>query len=113
MPTPSVTPTAAWEVAETKEMEDVIGLYGKTYHFWEADKGDKLPMGQPKLMMSLTSGTDLNQKTKDMWADRDERFGIDSGRKKEKRGYIQNPEIHPGRYTAPNEPRILKNRLTL
>ncbi|KAL8960414.1 MAG: hypothetical protein Q9193_002880, partial [Seirophora villosa] len=30
MPSPAGMPNAAWEVAETKEMEDVVGLYGKT-----------------------------------------------------------------------------------
>ncbi|KAL8646934.1 MAG: hypothetical protein Q9210_005852, partial [Variospora velana] len=30
MPSPASMPDAAWEVAETKEMEDVVGLYGKT-----------------------------------------------------------------------------------
>ena len=38
MPGPDVLPTTAWELAETKEMEDVIGLYGKTYHFWQVDR---------------------------------------------------------------------------
>ena len=30
MPNSSMVPEAAWEQAETKEMEDVVGLYGKT-----------------------------------------------------------------------------------
>ena len=54
MPGPAALPTPAWEVAETKEMEEVIGLYGKTYHFWQVDRGDRLPLGNPELMMSFT-----------------------------------------------------------
>lgn len=35
MPKPALVPTAVWEAAEKKEMEQVVGLYGKTYHFWQ------------------------------------------------------------------------------
>ncbi len=50
----SNVPNAAWEVAETAEMREIIGLYGKTYHFWQVDRGDQLPLGEPQLMMSFT-----------------------------------------------------------
>ena len=53
MPNPNV-PNAVWEVAETEEMKEVIGLYGKTYYFWQVDRGDTLPLGKPELMMSFT-----------------------------------------------------------
>ena len=99
MPTPAAVPTAAWEIAEQKEMEDVIDLYGKTYHFWEVDRGDTLPMGQPKLMMSLTSESDVNAATKEAWANRDKRFGVSTEKKSGQREYIQKPEIHPGKAT--------------
>ncbi|MCJ1453931.1 hypothetical protein MMC28_004280 [Mycoblastus sanguinarius] len=58
MPGPNGLPTRIWEEAETKEMEDVVGLYGKTYHFWQVDRGDKLPLGGPELMMSFTKDED-------------------------------------------------------
>jgi len=32
-----------WDKIETKAMEEVVGLYGKLYHFWEVDKGHQLP----------------------------------------------------------------------
>ncbi|KAJ7255042.1 hypothetical protein B0H12DRAFT_1113897 [Mycena haematopus] len=63
--------SGAWEVAETKEMEDVITLYGKTYHLWQTDRGDAV-------------------------GDRDSRFGVNYQRKKEAREEIQVPVIHPG-----------------
>jgi Protein of unknown function (DUF1264) len=50
----SIVPNAIWEVAETEEMREVIGLYGKTYHFWQVGRGDTLPLGKPELMMSFT-----------------------------------------------------------
>jgi hypothetical protein len=43
MPNPNVA-NAVWEVAETE----------KTYHFWQVDRGDMLPLGKPELMMSFT-----------------------------------------------------------
>ena len=97
MPTPTVVSSAAWDLAEQKEMEDIVGLYGKTYHFWEVDKGDKLPLGQPKLMMSFKEDASVTDKAKDAWADRDKRFGVDSGEKKKQREYVQEPETHPGK----------------
>lgn len=73
MPQPSVmVPQAAWEKAETAEMEDVVELYGKVgrmsgpepssppltpakvYHLWQVDKGHKIPLGEPKLMTSFS-----------------------------------------------------------
>ena len=94
---PTAVPSVAWDIAEQKEMEDVIGLYGKTYHFWEVDKGDRLPMGQPKLMMSYTDESTVNGKAKEAWADRDKRFAVDSAEKAGQRGYIDKPEIHQGK----------------
>jgi hypothetical protein len=95
MPTPAGVSNAIWEVAETKEMEQVISLYGKTYHFWQIDRGDTLPLGEPQLMMAFTKET-KPPNWKELIKDRDERFGIDSHVKSEKRKYIQEPEIHPG-----------------
>ncbi|CAD0097715.1 unnamed protein product [Aureobasidium mustum] len=58
MPRPTGVPEAVWEVAENKEMEEVVTLYGKIYHLWQTDRGHKLPLGEPQLM---TSYTDYNQ----------------------------------------------------
>lgn len=93
MPGPEGVPTAGWEIAETKEMEEVIGLYGKTYHFWQVDRGDKLPLGKPELMGSFTNAEQLPEGLLD---ERDARYGISSAEKKEKRGYIEEPEVQKG-----------------
>lgn len=53
LPNPNVL-NAVWEIAETEEIKEVIGLYGKTYHFWQVDRGDMLPLGKLELMMSFT-----------------------------------------------------------
>ncbi|KAL9060412.1 MAG: hypothetical protein Q9206_001032 [Seirophora lacunosa] len=94
MPSPAGMPNAAWELAETKEMEDVVGLYGKTYHFWQVDRGDKLPLGEPVLMGSLTEDGQVGEELKEMWRERDERFGVSSEGKKGKREGIEVPEVH-------------------
>ena len=99
MPPPASVPNSVMEVAETKEMEQVIGLYGKVYHFWQVDRGDKLPMGEPKLMMSFT-GPEQFKEFEGSLKDRDQRFGVDSKRKAEKRAYIEEPEVHPGKPRA-------------
>ena len=102
MPGPNGLPTGIWEAAETKEMEQVVGLYGKTYHFWQVDRGDKLPLGGPELMMSFTQ-EEQQPGLKELIGDRDTRFGIDSQQKKEKRDYIEEPEIHTGIPPKPQE----------
>ncbi|POS85759.1 hypothetical protein EPUL_002430 [Erysiphe pulchra] len=84
-------PNIVWEVAETEEMKELIGLYGKTFHFWQVDRGDKLPLGQPQLMMSFTRD---EQVPWDVIKNRDERFGIETTRKKDIRKEIKDIEIH-------------------
>jgi hypothetical protein len=93
MPKPTAIPEAAWEVAENKEMEEVIHLYGKIYHLWQTDRGDKLPLGPPQLMTSYTAADQMPNFEQRM-KDRDERFGTSSERKKGVREYIKEPEIH-------------------
>ena len=95
MPGPNALPTAAWEVAETKEMEEVIGLYGKTYHFWQVDRGDQLPLGKPELMMSFTeAGQCPSPGFDEVVGERDKRYGVDHQQKAKKREYIKEPETH-------------------
>lgn len=84
MPAPQSLPNEVWDVAETKEMEEVVGLYGKTYHFWQVDRGDKLPLGQAQLMMSLTNEEQCPG-FKEVLGERDKRYGVDSQTKKEKK----------------------------
>ncbi|CZR57185.1 uncharacterized protein PAC_07074 [Phialocephala subalpina] len=121
MPNPYV-PNAVWEVAETEEMKEVIGLYGKTFHFWQVDRGDTLPLGlsypewnidpipyQPQLMMSFTKDeqvsalgssipgakdTDKPQVPWETIKDRDRRYGVDTSHKKEARKGIEGVKIH-------------------
>jgi len=97
MPQPSpLVPQALWEKAETAAMEEVVKLYGKVYHLWQVDRGDKLPLGEPQLMTSLTAGDQLPG-LEQIMDERDKRFpGCDWRHKKEVRKGLEEPEIHPG-----------------
>jgi hypothetical protein len=93
MPGPTVPGLQqAWEAAETKEMEEVITLYGKVYHLWQTDRGDKLPLGEPKLMTSFTADSQFDFER--AVGDRDRRFRSDWKRKRELRAGIKEPKIH-------------------
>ncbi|KAJ7510346.1 hypothetical protein B0H11DRAFT_1701481 [Mycena galericulata] len=92
MPQPKFVPQAVWEMAETKEMEDVVKLYGKVYHLWQTDRGDKVPLGEPNLMTSFTGHGQFDFEKH--VADRDGRFGSDYKRKQEIRRHIEEPEVH-------------------
>ncbi|KAK5327117.1 hypothetical protein LTR70_001591, partial [Exophiala xenobiotica] len=56
-------------------MREVAGLYGKTWHTWQFDRGDEVPIGHPTLIGSLTSHDqiDLHQES----ADRDQEYNVD------------------------------------
>ncbi|CAG8957062.1 hypothetical protein HYFRA_00009263 [Hymenoscyphus fraxineus] len=89
LPNPHV-PNALWEIAETEELKEVVGLYGKTWHFWQVDRGDVVPLGKPELM-SFTGDEQVP------WGnvkERDERFGVETRRKKEARKGIEAFEPH-------------------
>ncbi|GAB7347099.1 hypothetical protein MBLNU459_g3228t1 [Dothideomycetes sp. NU459] len=92
MPTPTAVPEKVWEVPENKEMEAVVELYGKVYHLWQTDRGDKLPLGEPQLMTSYTAKEQFDFEK--MVGDRDKRFGTDYKQKAKAREYIGEPEIH-------------------
>jgi len=81
-----------WDRLETEAMTEVVNLYGKLYHFWQVDKGHDLPLGQPKLMGSLTEfeQTDVDREM----AGRNREYGIDQQHKRTLREAIDLPGIH-------------------
>ncbi|KAF2489750.1 DUF1264-domain-containing protein [Lophium mytilinum] len=97
MPKPQLVPRVAWEAAETAEMEEVVHLYGKVYHLWQTDRGDKVPLGPPQLMGSYTAEGQMEGVKEGgfekLVGGRDERFGEDWRRKREIREGIEVPEI--------------------
>jgi hypothetical protein len=80
-----------WDNLETKAMEEVVNLYGKLYHFWEVDKGHELPLGQPKLMGSLTEFKQLDVDRE--METRNQEGGIDQVHKRKIRESIPLPGI--------------------
>ncbi|ORY86333.1 hypothetical protein BCR37DRAFT_401971 [Protomyces lactucae-debilis] len=93
MPKPTGVPSAVWEASETAEMKELVKWVGKTYHFWQVDRGDALPLGEPKLMMSINSEEQLDlQKIKL----RDDREAVDRQHKCAVRKDIQLPEAPIG-----------------
>jgi hypothetical protein len=74
-------------------MEKLIHTYGKTWHTWHTDLNKQLPLGVPQLMMGFTADGQVDPA---MVRARDQRFGIDSQRRKEDRADIVSPSIAPG-----------------
>jgi len=101
MPTPAGVPTAVWEAAETSEMRDIVPIYGKTYHLWQVDRGDPVPMGPPQLMGSFVTPESAKLAHEGgldgLLKDRDERFGVDHHHKAKQREDIPPIDKHPGR----------------
>ncbi len=80
-------------VAEKELMKDLINTYGKTWHFWQVDRGDKLPLGIPQLMMGFTqdgqAGAELLKRGEDY-------FGVSMSKNKQNRADIPAHEVAPG-----------------
>lgn len=81
-----------WENLETEAMKEVVGLYGKTYHLWQIDLGHDIPLGQPRLMGSLTESKQLD--IDKALGNRNERFGVDHNKKAKVRQEIPAHDVH-------------------
>ncbi|KAK9832660.1 hypothetical protein WJX81_008441 [Elliptochloris bilobata] len=69
-------------MAETLEMQRLVDTYGKTFHTWQVDRGDQLPLGPPHLMMAFTADGQLNPALLEA---RDKRLGVNTAELREKR----------------------------
>ncbi len=81
------------EIAEKALMKDLIGTYGKTWHTWQVDRGDKIPLGIPQLMMGFTGDGQADPKLIEA---RDKGYEISSEEKKLQRTDIPSPPIASG-----------------
>ncbi|WP_419899127.1 OBAP family protein [Roseomonas sp. USHLN139] len=61
------------EAVETLAMRRLATTYGKTWHTWQVDRGDTLPLGIPQLMMGFTADGQLDPA---LVAARDRRLGV-------------------------------------
>ena len=81
------------QVAEHAFMKDLVTTYGKTWHTWQVDRDDNLPLGIPQLMMAFVKDGQVNQQ---MLRDRDTRFDISWVRRREDRSDIPMPAAIAG-----------------
>jgi len=88
-----LTAPEAPEDAEKDLMKVLIGTYGKTWHTWQVDRGDKLPLGIPQLMMAFTKDGQLNSK---IAAERDKLYSVSVAAKKAARADIPDAKVDPG-----------------
>ena len=67
---------------ETALMQEFVNTYGKTWYLWQVDRGDRLPLGLPKLMMGFTADGQADPAMVDA---RDRSLLIDSAQVRSKR----------------------------
>lgn len=79
-------------VAEKALMTDLIGTYGKTWHTWQVDRGDQLPLGIPQLMMGFIADGQVDP---ELIRRRDARYDINSDAIREQRADMVRPLIDP------------------
>ncbi|KAL9645231.1 hypothetical protein ABK040_002432 [Willaertia magna] len=60
-------------MAEHEVMKDIVKTYGKTFHTWQIDRGDSLPLGIPQLMMAPTNNSLV---PKEFFIERDKKYNI-------------------------------------
>lgn len=78
---------------EDGEMAKLVKTYGKTWHFWQVDRGDALPLGEPKLMCSFTRDGQANAQLVKL---RDEKFAISTAdTRKHRMSKIDVPVVNP------------------
>jgi hypothetical protein len=80
------------EAAEAEVMKGLVGTYGKTWYTWQVDRGDKVPLGIPQLMMAFTAD---GQAHPQLLAECDAEYGISSEEKRKSRADIVSPAIQP------------------
>jgi len=81
------------EKIERVDMEKLVTTYGKTFHLWQVDRGDPLPIGPPSLMMSLTKDGQVDQRLVEEFK---KQTGVDPAERRAAREKIPIPTILPG-----------------
>jgi hypothetical protein len=78
------------DVAEQELMQKIAGTYGKTWHTWHTESQQALPTGVPMLMMGFTRDGQLDEAR---LRDRDRRFDVSSGKKRDDRKDLNYPIV--------------------
>ena len=79
-------------ISEHKVMEKLVNTYGKTFHLWQIDRGDKLPLGEPTLMMAFTKEGQLDER---FIKERDKMYGVSKEKLMQQRADIKEPQKDP------------------
>ena len=74
-----LTAPDATAAEEKALMQELVNTYGKTWHLWQVDRGDAVPLGLPKLMMGFTADGQVDAA---LVAERDHRLSIDPAKVK-------------------------------
>jgi len=89
---------------EHELMEVLAPTYGKTFHFWQVDIDDPLPLGPPKIMMSTSEEFPIRE---DIMDRRDRLLGVSTVVCKLNRKDIHPPPVLPGadhwKYMKPHQ----------
>ncbi|OIW00783.1 hypothetical protein TanjilG_19588 [Lupinus angustifolius] len=86
-----VTPRVP-EMIAMPELENIAKTYGKFWCTWQVDRGDKLPLGAPSLMMS-PQAVSPGLVRPDLVHERDTKYNISSESMKSSRLEIEEPEM--------------------
>ncbi|KAL5989824.1 hypothetical protein ACLOJK_010719 [Asimina triloba] len=83
------------EKLQMPELRNLAKSYGKFWCTWQVDRGDRLPLGAPALMMS-PQAVNLGMVRPDLIKSRDDEYKISSHELKKSRAEIEEPEwINP------------------
>jgi len=67
------------EIMEHSVMKELAPTYGKTFHTWQVDRHDPVPMGPPTLMMAFTED---GQVRPELVRERDQKLSVDTAKNK-------------------------------
>lgn len=81
------------ESVETAAIRSLATTYGKTWHMWQVDRGDTLPLGIPQLMMGYTGDGQLDPA---LVTARDQRLGVSMEESRRARATIPVPQPADG-----------------
>jgi len=79
--------------AELELMKMFVTTYGKTWTLWQVDRGDKIPLGLPQLMMGFTADGQVDPK---VITERDRARRIDSAEVKRQRAGLPTRPVAAG-----------------
>lgn len=79
------------ELVQSSELQNLAKTYGKFWCTWQVDRGDRLPLGAPALMMS-PQAVNLGMVKPELLQRRDDKYNISSDALKKSRLEIPEPE---------------------